>query len=148
MPGWGWIPIAIGVAVIVALVLWTARSTRRTQRLRSRFGPEYDRTLTQTESKRDAEADLVAREKRRENIDVRPLAAEARDRYAEEWKRVQAQFVDDPAAAVAEEGDDERQQPPEDGEGAHVTPGASRPPRAPRRRAGRAIASRATARPR
>jgi hypothetical protein len=48
-----------------------------------------------------AEADLAAREERREQFELRELPPSTRSRYVESWRAVQAQFVDDPRAAVA-----------------------------------------------
>ena len=101
MPSWGWVLIAIGAVVVLGLVCWQAVERRRTRRLRGRFGPEYDRTLDASDSRREAEAELSAREERREKFDIRPLSASARAEYVENWRAVQAQFVDDPAGAVA-----------------------------------------------
>jgi hypothetical protein len=70
-------------------------------RLQERFGPEYDRTIGSAESKRDAEAELRGREERRQQLEIRPLTQTARDRYTNQWEVVQAQFVDEPRAAVA-----------------------------------------------
>lgn len=101
MPSWVWVLIAIAVVAVLALVLWQALARRRTGRLQQRFGPEYDRTLTSADSKRDAEAELRAREERRQQLDIRPLSRAARDRYLQRWQSVQSQFVDDPRGAVA-----------------------------------------------
>ena len=38
----------------------------------------------------------------RRSYDIRPLGAAARDRYAERWRATQAQFVDQPASALAD----------------------------------------------
>jgi hypothetical protein len=70
--------------------------------LQQRFGPEYERTVERAEDRKQAEADLAARAKRRDELDIRPLPAAARDRYVEEWQRVQSRFVDDPRGAVQE----------------------------------------------
>jgi FtsZ-interacting cell division protein ZipA len=102
MPGWGWVLIAVGVIVVIALVVWQAMNARRTRTLQGRFGPEYDRTLERADDRREAEADLAARAKRRDELDIRPLPTASRDRYLEEWQRVQARFVDDPRGAVQE----------------------------------------------
>jgi FtsZ-interacting cell division protein ZipA len=102
MPGWGWVLIAVGVIIVVAFVVWQAVNARRTRTLQDRFGPEYDRTLERADDRRDAEADLAARAKRRDELDIRPLPTASRDRYLEEWQRVQARFVDDPRGAVQE----------------------------------------------
>jgi len=100
MPVWAWVLIAVGIVAVVALIAWQAAAQRRTRRLRSRFGPEYERTLNEAESRRDAESELAAREQRRETFELRPLSAEEQARYTEQWQSVQAQFVDDPAGAV------------------------------------------------
>jgi len=101
MPAWVWVLIAIGVVVVLALVLWQALARRRTTRLQKQFGPEYNRAVSGAESRRDAEAELQAREERRQRLDVRPLSEAARTRYVEAWRVTQAQFVDDPRGAVA-----------------------------------------------
>ena len=101
MPSWVWVLIAIAVVAVLAVVLWQALARRRTGRLQQQFGPEYDRTLGTTDSKREAEAELQAREERRQQLEIRPLSQAARDRYLQSWQSVQAQFVDDPRGAVA-----------------------------------------------
>jgi hypothetical protein len=100
MPVWVWVLIVVAAVVVVAVVVWRALVTRRTRQLQDRFGPEYNRTLDNADSKRDAEAELRAREERREQLDIRPLPTAARERYVAEWQRVQALFVDDPQGAV------------------------------------------------
>jgi hypothetical protein len=102
MPGWAWALIAVAAVIVVALVVWQALKARRTRTLQERFGPEYERTLDRTDDRREAEADLEARAKRRDELDIRPLPAASRQRYLEEWQRVQARFVDDPAGAVGD----------------------------------------------
>ena len=102
MPTWAWIVIAVVAVVVVALIVWNALRTRRTRTLREGFGPEYDRTVADAPSKREAEAELAERRKRREELDIRLLDPSARDRYAEEWQTTQARFVDDPGGAIAE----------------------------------------------
>jgi len=101
MPAWVWVLIAVGVVAVLAVVLWQALARRRTGRLQQQFGPEYDRAVGDAESRRDAEAELQAREERRRRLDIRPLTQAARDRYTETWRTTQAQFVDDPRGAVA-----------------------------------------------
>jgi hypothetical protein len=101
MPSWVWVLIAIVVVAVLAVVVWQALARRRTGRLQQQFGPEYDRTLGTADSKRDAEAELQAREERRQQLEIRPLSRTARDRYLQSWQNVQGQFVDDPRGAVA-----------------------------------------------
>jgi hypothetical protein len=102
MATWIWIVIAVAAAVVLALVLWSALRARRTRTLREGFGPEYDRTVADAPTKREAEADLLERRKRREELDIRPLDDSARERYADEWQSTQAHFVDDPGDAIGE----------------------------------------------
>jgi len=97
--------IAIIVAAIVivlgaVVVLFLQR--RRTERLRSRFGPEYERAVAEGGDRRRAEANLAERAERVEKFHLRPLASADRARFTETWSRVQAHFVDAPAGAVAE----------------------------------------------
>lgn len=101
MDTWVWILIAAAVVVaIVLLAMWMANRTRRTSQLREGFGPEYDRTVEEAGSRRKAESELRDREKRREELDIRPLAPGARDRFADRWRITQQRFVDDPDEAL------------------------------------------------
>jgi len=102
MSTWVWIVIAIAAVIVVAVIVWTALKKRRTQTLREGFGPEYDRTMADAPSKREAEADLQERRKRREELDIKPLTADAREHYVVAWRQTQARFVDDPAEAIGE----------------------------------------------
>jgi hypothetical protein len=101
MSPWIWIGIAVAVIVVAAVALLAVRS-RRSRRLQERFGPEYDRAVSDAPNRREAESVLAEREQRRQELEIRPLAPAARDRYAEEWLAVQSRFVDDPAGAVGE----------------------------------------------
>jgi hypothetical protein len=98
MDTWMWVVLVL-VAVIVLVGAWFAWQRQRTDRLKERFGPEYDRTVAESD-KREAEEELVEREKRHEELDIRPLSEQSRDRFRDEWQNVQARFVDDPAGAV------------------------------------------------
>jgi hypothetical protein len=102
MPTWGWVLIAIGAVVLLAALAWSGVTARRRKELRQRFGSEYDHTVADAPSRREAESELAEREKRREELEIRPLEPEARDRYAEEWRGAQERFVDDPEQAVGE----------------------------------------------
>jgi FtsZ-interacting cell division protein ZipA len=102
MDTWVWILIAIVVIVIIAIAAWTMTRKRRTERLQGRFGPEYDRTVEESDGRRAAERELTERERRRAELDIRPLTPAARDRYVEEWRLVQQRFVDDPSSAIGQ----------------------------------------------
>ena len=91
--------IIVGVLVVIAVALLVARK-RRSQKLRERFGPEYDRVVKREGDVRRAEGVLAFREKRREQFTLRPLPPADRSRYEQTWRDVQAQFVDDPKGAV------------------------------------------------
>jgi hypothetical protein len=102
MPSWGWVLIAIGIVVVLGLVAWNAYSARKRKGLQEHFGPEYDRTVADAPSRREAVSDLTERQKRREQLEIRPLGPESRDRYASHWHNTQAKFVDEPEEAVGE----------------------------------------------
>jgi hypothetical protein len=102
MPVWAWVLIAVVAAVLIVAGGLGTMARRRTSRLRGRFGPEYDRTIEQSSGRREAETELRERERRREQLDIRPLGADALARYRERWQRIPNDFVDSPATAVAE----------------------------------------------
>jgi hypothetical protein len=101
MPVWGWVLIVIGAALVAGVAVWLITSRRRSAHLREQFGPEYNRVASSADSRREAEAELAGREARRESLDIRALDEASRARYVEEWKVVQAEFVDEPSRAVA-----------------------------------------------
>jgi hypothetical protein len=101
------VPMATGaivaiviVVIVVAAVLLVLTTVNRRRRLRERFGPEYDRAVTERGSRREAEAELAKREKHVRELDIRPLSPTARNQYQSDWTAVQEQFVDAPQAAV------------------------------------------------
>jgi hypothetical protein len=96
----GAIVAIIVVVIIVAVVLAGMAAANRRRRLRERFGPEYDRAVSEHSSRREAEAELAGREKHVRELDIRPLSQAARSQYRSEWTAVQEQFVDAPQAAV------------------------------------------------
>jgi hypothetical protein len=102
MATWIWIVIAVVAALVVLGVVWAATNKRRSRSLQDRFGPEYDRTVEQSGSRREGERELAAREKRHAELELRPLPAEDRRRYRANWEETQALFVDDPKGAVAD----------------------------------------------
>jgi hypothetical protein len=98
------------VLVVVVLVVLAAaaaavalsRQRRRREALRGTFGPEYDRTVEQSGSRRDAERELEERQQRYASLQIRPLTAESRARYVQAWSHVQSRFVDEPVLALTE----------------------------------------------
>ena len=92
--------VLAGVALVpIGLTVWWTAKLRRRQKLRERFGDEYEIVLDEHGSKRQADRELAARQERHDHLDVRPLDPEARLRFAEQWRVTQARFVEDPEAA-------------------------------------------------
>lgn len=100
MSEWVWVLIAVLVLVVVAVAGWSVARRRRSARLKEHFGPEYDRTVGDLGEQRAAEAELLAREKKRKKLDIVELTPEVRQEHAVVWARVQTDFVDDPQDAV------------------------------------------------
>jgi hypothetical protein len=93
--------VLIAAAILTIAATATRRKSHlRTAALRQRFGPEYDRAVEELGTPARAERELVARARRVEHIRVRDLNDADRARFASAWTRIQAQFVDDPGAAV------------------------------------------------
>jgi hypothetical protein len=95
------VAIVVAALVLLAVGLYLVRR-QRSRQLQDRFGPEYERTIEGADSRREAEAELREREERREELDIRPLDAESRARYADQWMGIQQRFVDTPAESVTE----------------------------------------------
>jgi hypothetical protein len=95
--------VAIVVAVVlVALAVWMLMRRRRSQALRERFGPEYERAVKQQGSATRAEEVLEERARKVAAFRIRPLNADEADRYRDAWRRVQARFVDEPREALVD----------------------------------------------
>jgi hypothetical protein len=94
--------ILVALLFLVIGVLLALAFTRfqRTKRLRERFGPEYDRALNRVGDKRQAEDELETRLAHVQNLNIRSLTDEEVNRFAVEWQKIQADFVDQPLAAV------------------------------------------------
>jgi len=92
----------LGVAgLILAGGIFLARRSnqKRAERLRTRFGAEYDRVVAEHGDRRGKKL-LEDRERRSLSVTVRPISAESRERFARAWRSVQSQFVDTPGKAV------------------------------------------------
>jgi hypothetical protein len=93
------------LALVVLVVIAAAAALffvqrRRSSQIKSKFGPEYERTLQETGKPSKAEAVLKEREERVSRFDIHPLGGEDRDRFTEVWARIQTDFVDDPMGSV------------------------------------------------
>ena len=98
----GQIIILIVVLVVIAGVAVLLFMRNRTKKLRVRFGTEYDRAVLESGSRLRAEAELERLAKRVEKYPIRPLSSAERDRFQQEWRSIQARFVDDPRGAFAQ----------------------------------------------
>ena len=94
--------ILIVAAAAAALAAFLFYQKRRSERLHGRFGPEYDRTVSEFGDRRKAELELERRASRVERFHIRVLTPEEQVRFAEDWRKVQARFVDQPEQAVAD----------------------------------------------
>jgi hypothetical protein len=103
MPTWEWIFIAASVVIVLAVVILAATvvsSRRRTNRLKQHYGHEYERLVSQTGGQKAAEAELTARERKRNKLEIVPLTPSALSDFTTRWHQVQTGFVDNPATAV------------------------------------------------
>jgi hypothetical protein len=105
MDTWVWIVIGVIVAIVVLGVVFSALRTRRSRSLQDQFGREYDRTVDKAGGRREAERELAERQKRHDELELRPLSQDARERYLQQWQVTQGRFVDDPTGAVSEADD-------------------------------------------
>lgn len=87
------IVIAAGIGLLYYL---------RSQALRRRFGPEYERLASERESGFAAERELRERERRHAGLQLKELTPESREWYAEQWRQLQARFVESPEQAVGQ----------------------------------------------
>jgi hypothetical protein len=101
MDTFGWVAIAVGL-LVAAVVIWYLVKQSRSRALQRDFGPEYERTMSRAGDRGLAESDLRERRERVDALDVRPLSRSDHDRFASEWTKVQAEFVDAPADAVTD----------------------------------------------
>jgi len=92
--------IVIALIVVIAAAIFFVQR-ERTNRLKAKFGPEYER-LAREGNARKAEAELAHRQKRVEKLHIRDLSTADVDRFSNSWRSVQAQFVDTPREAVVE----------------------------------------------
>jgi hypothetical protein len=102
MSTWVWIVIAVVAVIVVLAIVLSAMRAKRSRALQGEFGNEYDRTVDQAGGRRAAERELRERQKQHDQLDIRPLSPESRERYVQRWQSTQSRFVDDPKGAVAE----------------------------------------------
>jgi hypothetical protein len=96
------IVLLVVVIAVVAAVLLVLASVGRSRRLRAKFGPEYQRTVQESGNTVRGETRLAKLEKRVERFNIHALTQLERDHFVEEWRVIQARFVDDPKGSLAE----------------------------------------------
>jgi hypothetical protein len=96
------IVIGVLVALAVVVIAFVLTQKRRSDELRSKFGPEYERLARMHGDARHAESELSERIDRVKQLHIRPLDEEHRRQFAQAWRQDQARFVDDPKGAVVE----------------------------------------------
>jgi hypothetical protein len=92
--------VIVMALLVVGALAWTYINRKSSQKLRSAFGPEYDREVRERGSRHRAESELKRRQKRVERFSIHPLPSAERSRYRQLWDQQQARFVDDPRGAV------------------------------------------------
>ena len=92
--------VLILVAVLVMAIIAAENGRRRREKLRRRFGPEYDRAVQELGSAVKAERELAARARRMDRVELHELAEADRIRFSDQWSAAQVKFVDNPSEAV------------------------------------------------
>ncbi len=92
--------ILVALVIVGILVALSIMQRQRSEKLKERFGPEYDRVVDEYGDTGRAEQELAAREKRVEAFHIRPLSAAERARFSDAWLAIQARFVDNPSGAI------------------------------------------------
>lgn len=98
----GLIIVIVVVIVLVAAAVTLLPAQLRSRRLRTRFGPEYERTIADTDDRKAAERALTEREQRHATYQLTELSPAARTGYLERWTSIQEQFVDEPAVSLTD----------------------------------------------
>ena len=98
-------PAVIVLLLIAGLIIGAslavmANRVQRSKRLQEKFGPEYRHTLDELGDKREAERALEKRLDHVQQLKIRPLTEKEMDRFSEDWRVTQAEFVDEPLSAI------------------------------------------------
>ncbi|WP_377271771.1 hypothetical protein [Peterkaempfera sp. SMS 1(5)a] len=96
--------VVVAALVVAAIAAVALRPQLHSRTLKRQFGPEYHRAVAAHGTAKAAEQDLEERLRRRRDLDVKPLSAEARERYRNDWTDIQEEFVDTPEQALIDAG--------------------------------------------
>ena len=94
--------IGVVVAICIVIAITLIVKNQRSRRLKTRFGPEYNRAIEETGNKTQAEAKLEKLAKRVQSFKLNELPSNARADFVVAWQKIQGRFVDDPKGALAE----------------------------------------------
>jgi hypothetical protein len=96
--------VVIVVVVIAALAFLVPasplRARARRERLRRRFGPEYERIAAEKGDAGEADRELVELEHEHAGLELRTLPEAEVSRHRQAWTEIQVRFVDDPRDAA------------------------------------------------
>jgi len=96
----GVIFLIVALIAVIGVAAWLLVQRSRSQKLRSQFGPEYDKAIGASKNRQRAETELQNRVNRVAKYHIQPLKAEDGARFAESWRAEQSLFVDNPRLAV------------------------------------------------
>ena len=99
MEMWDWIVVVVAIVAVLALAAAFIRIRQRRTHLKERFGPEYQRAVSD-HGIAGAESHLSDVEGERDNLNLRDLPSTTRDRYLDEWRQAETRFVSDPRDAT------------------------------------------------
>jgi hypothetical protein len=88
------------IALVISVVAWFVMQRQRTLKLKQRFGPEYELTVSEFGSRVKAEAELTSRERRVAGLEIVPLAPADAVRFTQAWSTLQSRFIDNPKGVV------------------------------------------------
>jgi hypothetical protein len=94
--------VVLLLAVVLAVVAWLIVQRQRSLRLKRRFGPEYDLTVSELHSRAKAESELLKREDRVARLKIVPLTPADAARFSQAWNVLQSRFIDNPQGVVAQ----------------------------------------------
>ena len=87
--------VIVGVVLVIGVALWVYvkyMQKNRTKKLRSKFGPEYDKAISEHQDRGHAELERCL-ERRVPPSSMSHPVVEERSRYNDDWERSQSEGV-------------------------------------------------------